>query len=672
MRVPWRLVMWALIVALPIGSASIFLWLKTRDLSRYQNRLVEQVRKATGRELAARVPLHVVLGREVALVAGDVTLSNTSWASRPELAKVRQATMFLDPFRLLLGEAKVSHLVLEGADILVERNEAGDTNLEMLPPPDGSGPRPGDNRSLKIMPNPPFPWIALIDVRDSVLTIADGGGRPPVVLDIASGSLQATAANQTLQVEGRFGAPQAARLELAGTAGSFDGWIRGLPGNIDLQGSLGDGKISIKGSIGVKGTNLQIGAQGPDVAVFSPYIHVPLPSSGPYSLAAKASTLRGNLKIEVPSLKAGESEVSGDALFHPDRQGVPNVTVNIDAAKIDAAGLHAAPAAAPATADATPERRGFLPSMPFSVNWLGRPVVSVTVRVGEVSGLAEKVTNASITLVSTPTRYAFRAAATVGAGSAGFDLVYDSAGRNGQATFTATASHVSLAVLSRLLGVDAGLRDSVSDIDLRLRGAGRSTGDALAAASGSIDFAITKGSWPHDGLAGWPTETQRLLGGSDSAGVPFNCLAGRFEVSGGVAYLRRLAIDASRATLVGGGYIHPRSESWEVVLAPEARDPQGMALAQPLRLKGGTGRPTTGELEPALAKLLVGAGPVPSLSGTLNQLSRQAGVNACAALAPKVEVLRPGLRAQLPVPTSEVRGANRRPPQQGQKPKTGP
>ena len=30
--------------------------------------------------------------------------------------------------------------------------------------------------------------------------------------------------------------------------------MRGLPGNIDLQGSFGGGKIAIKGGVGVKGT----------------------------------------------------------------------------------------------------------------------------------------------------------------------------------------------------------------------------------------------------------------------------------------------------------------------------------------------------------------------------------------------------------------------------------
>ncbi len=220
--------------------------------------------------------------------------------------------------------------------------------------------------------------------------------------------------------------------------------------------------------------------------------------------------------------------------------------------------------------------------MPFSASWLGRSALSVSVRLGEVTGLGSKVQSASISLTSGDTRFALRAAATVGGGSAGVDLIYDPTGRIGQATLTASASKVSLADLTALLGFDLGLRDAVGDIDLRLRGGGRTTRDALNSASGSIEMVVTKGLWPRSQFANWPAETQRLLGGTEG-GVPFNCIAGRFEVSGGVASLRRLVVDTPRLTMVGGGYLHLRTEGWEFILAPEARDNQnaapGFALA---------------------------------------------------------------------------------------------
>ena len=174
-------------------------------------------------------------------------------------------------------------------------------------------------------------------------------------------------------------------------------------------------------------------------------------------------------------------------------------------------------------------------------------------------------------------------------------------------------------------------------------------------------MAMGKGLWPHSQLVNWPPETQRLLGGTD-AGVPFNCIAGRFEVSSGVANLRRLVVDTPRGVLVGGGYFHLRTDGWEFIMAPEARDPQNAALAVPMRIKGGPGKATASAVDPNLSKLLVGGGPIPSLVAQVSQAGRQAGANACAVLAPRVEALRPGLRAQMPAPTSDVRQRASRPP----------
>ena len=126
MRIPWRRLAWVLAAAVPIAAIAGIVWVATRDLSRYQARLTEQIRKVTGRELAAqacRWPSSSA--REPAMVAEGVTLSNAAWGSRPELARVRKLTLFLDPVSLFLGEIKIGRVVLEGADILVETQRGG-------------------------------------------------------------------------------------------------------------------------------------------------------------------------------------------------------------------------------------------------------------------------------------------------------------------------------------------------------------------------------------------------------------------------------------------------------------------------------------------------------------------------------------------------------------------
>ena len=269
--------------------------------------------------------------------------------------------------------------------------------------------------------------------------------------------------------------------------------------------------------------------------------------------------------------------------------------------------------------------------------------------------------NASVTLTSGETRFTFRAAATVGGGSAGFDLVYDPTGRIGQATLTASASRVSLADLTTLLGFDLGLRDAVGDIDLRLRGGGRNTRDALNSASGSIEVAVTKGLWPRSQFASWPGETQRLLGGGDT-GVPFNCIAGRFDVSGGVASLRRLVVDTPRTTMVGGGYSQLRTEGCEFILAPEARDNQN-AGARLAAAREGRQRPRDGERARAQpgAPDHSGGRRCQSMSGQINQAAARPTPMPAPSWRRASKACARGCGPQMPVPSAGRHAPARRP-----------
>jgi len=49
MRIPWRRLAWMVAVVVPLAAIGAVVWAATRDLSRYEARLADQVRKVTGR-----------------------------------------------------------------------------------------------------------------------------------------------------------------------------------------------------------------------------------------------------------------------------------------------------------------------------------------------------------------------------------------------------------------------------------------------------------------------------------------------------------------------------------------------------------------------------------------------------------------------------------------------
>ena len=258
MRVPWKRLTWILAAALPVAAVAGIIWVGTRDLSRFQSRMTEQVRKVTGRELAARVPLTIKLGTQPAMVAEGVTLTNASWGSRPDLARVRKLTLFLDPASLFLGEVKIGRVLLEGADILVERNEVGDTNLDMLPPPDGSGPHPGENRSLQAAHIARLPvdrhdrgaaTRSLTDRRRAGPSAGGAGDRRrrPSSRKRPTSRCSSRASSRRRRPR-RSSSPARPARSTAGCGA--------CPATSIVQGGFGGGKIAIKGSVDAKGTNL--------------------------------------------------------------------------------------------------------------------------------------------------------------------------------------------------------------------------------------------------------------------------------------------------------------------------------------------------------------------------------------------------------------------------------
>jgi uncharacterized protein involved in outer membrane biogenesis len=686
----WRLlkIATAVMVVLVLLAGGGLAWLGTRDLSTYQARIVDEVRKVTGRELAAKGKLRVNWSWRPSAVAENVTLSNAAWGTRREMVTVKRITVHLDLATLLLGELKIGRIELEGADVLIERNANGESNLEMAPAPQDSGPHASEHRSLRLRGGPVLPWVGVLDVSNSMLTIAGTEGRGPLVLGLERAVL--SAANITAPLQGTL----AARIdggipfELKGAFGSFEGWLKGVPGKLDARGTLGGGTLAIEGSVTTKGTTLTLKADGPDLSALNGFARLPLPQVGPFEASAKAATTPRGFKIEIPTLRVGTSQATGEIAFRTDRFGRRIVSATFDSPKIDLADFQrppqmAAPAPAPppvpgtahaaqapaqaATGPARPAQtaavqgdRRLLSSDPLPIDLLQQWNGSLTVKVGEIVGPGVKVTSAGLSVGLSGGRLTARPSGTVGSGSATVELLYDVSGKNPSATLSATMNRVSLQELLALAGAEGVLKDTVSDLELRLRGTGRSIRDLVVTSTGTIEGSGGPGALLRDHAAFIASDWRRISGAAD---VSWNCAALRAEVTGGTAHIRRLVMDLPKAVVIGGGYVHSRSETLELLVAPEARETALIPVAVPLRIKAATTR-SASETDLAAAKgiHLFPAKVVPSLTGQMAQLGKvtASGGNACGAFAQKLDGLRPNLRSQLPTPPTAAPERGRR------------
>jgi len=687
-----------LLAVLILAPAGLYLWASTRDLSRYQNQIAEQVRKATGRELTMKGTLRVNFTLSPSAVVENVVLANAAGGSRPDMARIKRLVLHLDPYSLLLGEVKIGRIQLFGADILIERDGEGRSNLAMEPPVEGSGPHPSEHQSLRIKTTPSLPWIGRIEVEGSTLTLRETAERSSVVLVIDRFVGTAPQPNAPLSGEflGRINGGEALALTLR-KAGTFEGWLKGVPGDLDMQGTLGGAPVSITGLITARRMEMAADVEGRSLAGLGNLLNLPLPESAPYSMKLKLSNPRTGARLEVAELKVGDSIFRGDLVFRSNKAGKPVVVGNFASDRLDLndlkprpqptpvpathGGMAPPPVGAPGTARAavpptppappsppapTPTRSvagdgRVIPGDPYPVEAIRRWNGSLSLRVGEVAGAAVKLQGVSLSIAMNDGKLTLRPVATIGSGQVAIDAQIDASGPGPVLIVSASTSKVPLDDLMTLLGISSGVKGALVDLELKLRGSGRTLRESLGLAVGNLDFVLGQAQITRDAAHLLTPEWTRMLGLGDRPAT-LNCAAGKIEFGGrpegerGSANIRKLVLDAQRFTAVGGGYVHLRNEQLNLLMWPEPRDLALLGTALPLRWKGSLAQAGAETDIGALKTAAVPPGTrIASLTAAITAAGRNTNpgaLNPCAALLARLDGLRPYLRTQLPQPAA--------------------
>ncbi len=677
----------ALILAVAVlVPAGLYLWASSRDLSRYQNQIAEQVRKATGRELAMHGGLHVNFTLSPSAVAEDVVLANAPGGSRPEMARIKRLVFHLDPVSLLLGEVRIARLQLFGADILIEEDGEGRSNLAMEPPVEGSGPHPSEHRSLRVRTTPTLPWISQIDVEASTLTLR-ASNQPPVVLviDRFSGTAPNAGAVVSGEFVGRINNSEPLSLALI-RAGTFDGWLKGLPGDLEMRGTLGGSPVSLSGSVVARRTEVSAELEGRSLAGLGRLLNLTLPETAPFALKVKLTNPRSGTKLDVATLKVGDTVFQGDIVLRPGRSGKPpTIAATLASERLDVADFKAraaalappagappagsAQAAAPAapppappppatpapSGNTTPDDGRVIPNDRYPLDFIRSWHGSLALRVNQVVGAAVEMQAASLNVTVNDGKLAVRPVATIGSGQIGLEAQIDASGSAPVLTLSATASKLPLDALFALLDISSGVKGGMVDLEMRLRGSGRSLRESLGLAVGNLDFVLGKAEITREAAHLFTAEWTRILGLKDKPAV-LNCAAGRIEFGGrpegerGAANIRKLVLDAPRFTAIGGGYIHMRNEQVGLLMWPEPRELALLTVALPLRWTGTLAQASAETDTSAIMKVPAGQ-RVASLTAAITAAGRApGGLNPCASVLARLERLRPNLRAQLPKP----------------------
>ena len=174
--------------------------------------LSSSVKDATGRELKIAGPVSLSLFPSISVKAEQVSLSNASWASNPDMFVFKHIELDIRILPLLKGSVEISRIGIRGLEANLQTNKAGEGNWNLTPPTivtSGSAAQSatGDSSSNALVS------IKAVDVVDARINYQDGEKAaspisiPKLSLDGGDGKstilVDVQRANYTLNLKGK-------------------------------------------------------------------------------------------------------------------------------------------------------------------------------------------------------------------------------------------------------------------------------------------------------------------------------------------------------------------------------------------------------------------------------------------------------------------------------------
>lgn len=578
---------------------------------------------ALGRKVSINGPLDVDLGWTTRIRMGEVSVANAAWAKEPEMLKIAQIDTAIDVRELLSGNIRIPSIALEKPEVILARNEKGETNWTFG---DAQSDKPADGERQEL------PVIDELTVTDGSVQFQQPGPAEDLELLLDQVTLRQPPPDQDIRLDAN-GQYQNQPFKLTLEAGSFAELKGAEPYPLDLALTAGDLKGTVAGNIGdpakMQGVDLAIDFKGDNAANLFPMTGLVLPPTPPYHI-------KGQLKRQGSAWTLADFD---GTLGGSDLRGTISVDLagerrmmrgDLSSNKLDFADLLPA-IGAPREQDAgdqppTSERPGrILPDKDIDLSRLRAMDADVTFRSNRIVTTAipldrfeAKLTLDDGTLRLQPVRF------EIGQGKV--DL-YTSLYGSKQPVDVDIDLQIQRLNLKDLLRNTQFAEESAGILGGRAKLAshGTSVADILGGANGEVYVVMSGGqmSLLLVELAGLDIAQALGIAISGDEPTPIRCLVADVNATNGVFETQPLVLDTGDTIIVGSGAINMGDETLNLRLTPYAKDFSPLTLRSPITI-GGT---------------LASPDPFPDPAGIGNETLGQKVLNAI--LTPVLGLLPP-------------------------------
>ena len=330
-----KIALWFLGVLLTV-LAGIALYLRSADLSVYEDQIEGLLSNAIGHKVNVEGLFELRVGRITYLTAEDISITNPDWPAESQLLTVEHFSVAVDTLSLVSNPIIVENLDLQSANIIVEKNTDGALNWDSSSTNSSSPASDSADQSSADLNRIAFRHV---DVRNVALAYDSDERAEPLTVDISGLTIEPDAAGiLDIDLDGNVNNHP---LTADGKVGPWRNFLAGkdLSANLDL--SLGRIRMSVVGAAEdlqlLQGVESQVTLQGPEIERVIEVFGLPPFATGEFDLEADITKHARGRQFHLVA-NAGEISVTADGNL--DHLASPNLLdVVFDLSGPDAKGV---------------------------------------------------------------------------------------------------------------------------------------------------------------------------------------------------------------------------------------------------------------------------------------------------------------------------------------------
>lgn len=559
-----------LFIALIVAGIAI---IKSIDFNQYKGMIAEQAKAATGRDLTIAGDLNLSISLTPSVAVDGVTFSNASWGSSPNMVSVKRFAAEMSLMPLLSGEIQINQVILEGVEVLAEKDKSGKANWEFGAPAAKEESTSGGGDAT-------LPVVNSVSLKDVNVTYKDAQAGQEYALklatvDLKSGGLSSpldlmikgTVNGQDFSVGGQLGS-----LGAMGGGGMFPVKldIAALKVNIGLDGKLGvpDGNPMADLKLAINGGSLAETLNA--AAALEPTLKgMELPVKGSFKIASVLK-LDGPTKISLGNLDAAIGPLAVKGSVAADLGGkrpAVDMVLKTDTLNLDELLPKDEARAAPAPAKNDDGR--VFPNDPLPLDGLKAADANVRFDAGKIIVEGMEITNVTVNLSLKNGRLDVNPlGAVVAGGKINGNVLLDAS--NAMADLKAKISVDQLDY--GLLLSQKGLSDMATgkvDVNVDVSGAGTSVRQLMAGLNGTTRVVTKDGKLESGALNVVSSDLLNVFESKDDKKII--CGVVDFKITKGMANAHAIVFETGGISVVGTGSANLADETLKLRVDPRAK-----------------------------------------------------------------------------------------------------